>query len=107
MNLITESFELVKKNQVKRNTKSAKIATIDSQLLELGEGMGLPVDDEDDIVKKLEEQKKSLEEEIKDTEYILDENRDAEELTFSRALEKLTVLLRFLQLMCENHNILN
>jgi len=45
-----------------------------------------------------------LEEEIKDTEYVRDENRDAEELTVSRALENLTVMLRFIQLLCENHN---
>jgi len=37
-----------------------------------------------------------LEEEIKDTEYVRDESRDAEELTFSRALENLIVMLRFM-----------
>lgn len=37
----------------------------------------------------------TLEEEIKDTEYVQDESRDAEELTVSRALENITVMLRF------------
>jgi len=46
-----------------------------------------------------------LEEEIKDTDYIMDEVRDAEELTFSRAVENLAIILRFLQLFCENHNL--
>ena len=46
----------------------------------------------------------TLEEEIKDTEYVQDESRDAEELTVSRALENITVMLRFIQLLCENHN---
>ena len=101
MNLIIESFELVKKNQVKRNTKAAKIATLEQQIEEMGE-----LEDEEDLEfkKKIEEQKKGLEEEIKDTEYVQDENRDAEELTLSRAIENLIIYLRFLQLLCENHN---
>ena len=45
-----------------------------------------------------------MEEDIKDTEYVQDESRDAEELTVSRALENMTVMLRFIQLLCENHN---
>jgi hypothetical protein len=47
-------------------------------------------------MKKLKEQKLVLEDEIKDTEYVQDENRDAEELTVSRALENMTVMLRFI-----------
>lgn len=46
-----------------------------------------------------------MEEEIKDTEYIPDENRDAEELTLSRAIENLILMLRFMQLLAENHNL--
>lgn len=50
-------------------------------------------------------QKKLDEELIKDTEYINDEERIGETLTFSRAIDNLTVLLRFTQLLCENHNL--
>ena len=50
------------------------------------------------------DQKKLDEELIKDTEYIDDEERVGETLTFSRAIDNLIVLLRFVQLLCENHN---
>lgn len=81
-----------------------KIITVD---LLLPDFQNIEADDEERINerKKLIEQKAGLEEEIKDTEYINDENRDAEELTFSRALENLITMLRFLQLLCENHNL--
>lgn len=46
-----------------------------------------------------------LEDEIKDTVYINDELRDGEEMTLSRAIQNFNVILRFLQLLCENHNI--
>lgn len=42
---------------------------------------------------------------IKDTEYIDDEERIGETLTFSRAIDNMQVLLRFTQLLCENHNL--
>jgi hypothetical protein len=45
-----------------------------------------------------------MEDELKDTEYITDEIRDGEEMTLSRAIENITVILRFMQLLCENHN---
>jgi septal ring factor EnvC (AmiA/AmiB activator) len=63
------------------------------------------VEEDDEERMKLEEQRKSLEDEIKDTEYIADELRDGEEMTLSRAIENIKVILRFLQLLCENHNI--
>ena len=64
-------------------------------------------EDEDvqDMIQKLRDQRRGLEEEIKDTEYIADENRDAEELTLSRAIENLILMLRFIQLLVENHNL--
>jgi len=80
-----------------------KIIDADARLPELN---NIDPDDEERINerKKLIEQKAGLEEDIKDTEYASDENRDAEELTFSRALENLIIMLRFIQLLCENHN---
>ena len=64
-------------------------------------------EDEDvqEMIQKLRDQRRGLEEEIKDTEYIADENRDAEELTLSRAIENLILMLRFIQLLAENHNL--
>lgn len=63
------------------------------------------VEEDDEDLMKLEEQRKALEDEIKDTEFIDDELRDGEEMTLSRAISNITVILRFLQLLCENHNI--
>lgn len=72
----------------------AKIVAADKQLLELVD----IVDNKDEKFeekKKLIETRQGLEEDIKDTEYKDDETRDAEELTFSRALENLQIMLRF------------
>lgn len=62
------------------------------------------VDEDDEELNKLAEQRKALDDEIKDTEFVKDELRDGEEMTLSRAIENITVILRFLQLTCENHN---
>ena len=59
----------------------------------------------DEEYQKLLDQKKLDEEQIKDTEYIEDEDRLGETTTFSRSLDNLKILLRFLQLLCENHNL--
>lgn len=71
------------------------------------DGMVLDEEDEDtqEMIQKLRDSRRGLEEEIKDTEYIADENRDAEELTLSRAIENLILMLRFMQLLAENHNL--
>ena len=99
---LQECFEVIKKNQIKRNAKSAKIISINLTLQELRE-KNVDADDED--LMKLQEQHKMLEDEIKDTVYIDDELRDGEEMTLSRAIQNFNVILRFLQLLCENHNI--
>ena len=75
----------------------SKIKILELQLEEL--------DQEDEEFQKLTDQKKLDEELIKDTEYIEDEERVGETLTFSRAIDNLQVLLRFTQLLCENHNL--
>ena len=54
------------------------------------------VEEDDEDLMKLEEQRKALEDEIKDTEFIDDELRDGEEMTLSRAISNITVILRFL-----------
>jgi len=60
--------------------------------------MVMDEEDEDvqEMIQKLRDQRRGLEEEIKDTEYIQDENRDAEELTLSRAIENMILMLRFI-----------
>jgi hypothetical protein len=70
----------------------------------LAEMLEREVEEDDEERMKFEEQKKSLEEEVRDTVYLKDELRDGEEMTLSRALENITVILRFIQLLCENHN---
>lgn len=61
------------------------------------------MEEDDEELMKFQEQRKGLEDEIKDTEYVPDELRDGEEMTLSRAIENIKVILRFLQLLCENH----
>ena len=63
------------------------------------------LDPTDEEYGKLAEIVKVFEEEIKDTEYAPAENREGEEPTFSRSLDNLVVILRFVQLLCENHNL--
>ena len=43
-------------------------------------------------------------EDIVDTKYIQYEDRIGEELTLSRAIDNIKIVLRFIQLLCENHN---
>ena len=40
-----------------------------------------------------------------ETEFIADELRDGEEMTLSRSIENIIVMMRFIQLLCENHNL--
>ena len=91
-----ECFELIKKKSIKRNNKMSKIQMTQLLMDDL--------DPEDEEYQKLADQVKIDEELIKDTEYIEDEERIGETLTFSRAIDNLQVLLRFTQLLCENHN---
>ena len=92
-----ECFEVIKKKAVKRNAKMGRIKFLEEQL-EL-------LDEDDEDYQKLMGQKKLDEELIKDTDYINDEERIGETLTFSRAIDNMYVLLRFTQLLCENHNL--
>ena len=97
--MLAECFDLIKKSQVKRNTKYNKIVDLDTKLEELDE------EEDEESYKKFAEQKRVLLDDIKDTEYIPDEDRVGEELSLSRAIDTITKLLRFIQLLCENHNI--
>lgn len=85
--MMCECFEIIKKKSIKRNTKMSKIQIIEMQLEELQK--------DDEEYQKLLDQKKLDEELIKDTEYIDDEERVGETLTFSRAIDNMQVLLRF------------
>ena len=44
-------------------------------------------------------------EDIVDTKYVPNEDRIGEDLSLSRCVDNLTILLRFIQLLCENHNL--
>lgn len=57
----------MKKNQIKRNTKCAKIIGIDLTIQEM---LDKNVEEDDEDLCKLQEQRKALEDEIKDTEFI-------------------------------------
>ena len=57
---------------------------------------------------KLLTDKKFIEEELKDTEYDIDENPSTyvnNELTVARAINDITLLMKLHQLFCENHNL--
>lgn len=99
-----DCFEIIKKNQTKRNQKKAKIISLDQTIAEMDLVMDEEEKADDEDYQKFTDQRKGLEDEIKDTEYVGDELRDGEEMTLSRAIENIRVILRFLQLLCENHN---
>lgn len=79
--MYNEYFDVVKKKSIKRNTKMSKITLIEQLLSEL--------DPKDKEYSKLSDQKKIDEEQIKDTEYVEDEERVGETLTFSRAVDNM------------------
>jgi len=99
---LIECLEVIKKNQIKRNQKSAKIISIKSTLDEM---IDKNIEEDNDELKKLREHFLALEDEIKDTEFIQDEIREGEEMTLSRAIQNLIITLKFLKLLCENHNL--
>ena len=96
--MVYECFELIKKRQQKRIQKRSKIIDLESRMEELD-----PQEDEEDLG-KLEDQKTVILEDIVDTIYVPCEDRIGEELTLSRAIDNISILLRFIQLLCENHN---
>ena len=61
-------------------------------------------EEHEEEVAKLEDIKKVILEDIVDTKYIQYEDRIGEELTLSRAIDNIKIVLRFIQLLCENHN---
>ena len=44
----------------------------------------------------MQDQRKSLEDELMETEFIADELRDGEEMTLSRSIENIIVMMRFI-----------
>jgi len=63
----------------------------------------IQIGDLDEEVKKQEEQEKLIEEEIRELD-LKQGSKDEDELTPHLALQNLKKLLRFIQLLCENHN---
>jgi hypothetical protein len=54
------------------------------------------VEEDDEELIKLQDQRKSLEDELMETEFIADELRDGEEMTLSRSIENIIVMMRFI-----------
>ena len=46
----------------------------------------------------------TINEDLKDTQYVQDEEQFGEELTITRANDNLQNFMKFIQLLCENHN---
>ena len=75
--------------------------SISNKIDEMTELIGNPEHNE---IKKLEQQLMIVEEEMKESESQY-ETADDEVLTPARALSYLQTIMRFLQLLCENHNL--
>ena len=98
---INTCYELIKKSESKRNLLLQKHYSIQNKIDEMTELIGNPEHIE---IKKLEQQLMIVQEEMKDAESQY-ETADDEVLTPARALSYLQIILRFLQLLCENHNL--
>ena len=99
--MLVECFDVIKRSQFKRNTKMQKISEIDQKIADMVEFEEI----DEDQQKKFDAQKKVLEDDIVETTYIADEDRVGETLSVSRAIDTFNILLRFIQLLCENHNL--
>jgi hypothetical protein len=98
---INQCYELIKKAESKRNMMMQKHYSISNKIDEMTELIGKPEHPE---IKKLEQQLIIVEEEMREQEQQYETNDD-EVLTPQRALKYLQLIMRFLQLLCENHNI--
>lgn len=94
-------YELIKKSETKRNILMQKHYSINNKIEEMTELIGNPEHQE---IKKLEQQLMIVEEEMREMESQY-ETADSEVLTPQRALSYLQIILRYMQLLCENHNL--
>ena len=99
--IIKENFEIIIKEEHKRNELQLTVIRIENKIEELNASLDSPESEME--LKKQEDALKIVEEEIKDFE-LRNEQKDEEELTPKRALVSLKNILRFMQLLCENHN---
>jgi hypothetical protein len=104
--MLNDAFESMKKTQYKRNEQKLKLIQINNKIEELK-----AVSEPNKLIRKeLEktiEQKRVIEEDIGRTD--CDENENpatytTNDLTVKRAINISKITLRFLQLLCENHN---
>ena len=98
---INQCYELIKKSETKRNILMQKHYSITNKIEEMTELIGDPENTE---IKKLEQQLMIVVEEMREQESQY-ETADTEVLTPTRALSYLQIVLRFMQLLCENHNL--
>lgn len=98
---INQCYDLIKKCETKRNILMQKHYSITNKIEEMTELIGDPENSE---IKKLEQQLMIVVEEMREQESQY-ETADTEVLTPTRALSYLQIVLRFMQLLCENHNL--
>ena len=105
--MLVEAIEFMKKTQVKRNELKLKLIQVNNRIEELN-----AIDVHTKVSKqellKCKEQQRVLEEDIESTK--LNENENpatytTNKLTVRRACDNSSIILRFMQLLCENHNI--
>lgn len=107
--MLTEAFEYIRETQVKRNEQKLKLIGINKKIEEY-EILSQKKSKDKTIRKelnKLKDQKRVTEDDIKSTDQDDQENPAAyitNDLTVNRAIRNCVAVLKFLQLLCENHN---
>lgn len=100
-----EAFDYLRDSQVKRNESKLKLISIikkieETEALQQNKTTRLEL-------KKLRDQQRVTEDDIKSTDQDDQENPSSyitNDLTVNRALRNCIAILKFLQLLCENHN---
>lgn len=104
--MIIDAFDEIIRSQIKRNELKMKKIGLDKKIKEL-ENLTVQTKQTKVELNKLKEQCRLNEEDIKSTDYDETENPAAyvtNELTVRRAITDGFSILRFMQLLCENHN---
>jgi hypothetical protein len=104
--MLFEAFDFVKKTNSQKNKLNIKLIQITSRIEELGDVKEKTRQHMMEI-KKAKETSKNYEEDI--ALLAVDENENpatytTNKLTVTRAIDNTIIILKFLQLLCENHN---
>ena len=104
--MLNESFESMRGHQTRRNELKNKLIQMDLRIEELS-SLEVKTSLLTKELNKALESKRLLEEELVTTDFDENENPAAyttNELTVRRSIDNTKIILRFLQLLCENHN---